>query len=183
MALSRRASRIVYENRWMRVREDETVLPDGSSGIYGVVEKPDFALVIPAEPNGDLWVVEQHRYPIGQRLWEFPQGSTDRADHVPPADVARTELAEETGLRAGTLRHLGHLYSAYGYSTQGFHVWLATELVQGDAAREPGEQDMRVARLSRDRWLDLIRDGAVKDAASIAAFGLLLMSEGAAGWE
>jgi len=32
-------TRIVYENRWMRVREDGIRRRDGSSGIYGVVEK------------------------------------------------------------------------------------------------------------------------------------------------
>ena len=32
-------TRIVYENRWMRVREDAIRRRDGSDGIYGVVEK------------------------------------------------------------------------------------------------------------------------------------------------
>ena len=38
-------SRIVYENRWMRVREDAIERPDGSRGLYGVVEKPDFVAI------------------------------------------------------------------------------------------------------------------------------------------
>ena len=40
-------SREVYANPWMRVREDEIRRADGSDGIYGVVDKPDYALVIP----------------------------------------------------------------------------------------------------------------------------------------
>ena len=32
------ASRIVYENAWIRVREDQVVRPDGGPGIYGVIE-------------------------------------------------------------------------------------------------------------------------------------------------
>jgi ADP-ribose pyrophosphatase len=43
------ATRIVYENRWMRVREDAIVRQDGSPGIYGVVEKSDFAIIAPVE--------------------------------------------------------------------------------------------------------------------------------------
>jgi len=35
-------TRIVYENKWMRVREDTIRRRDGSSGIYSVVEKPHF---------------------------------------------------------------------------------------------------------------------------------------------
>jgi hypothetical protein len=33
------SSRLVYENRWMRLREDELIWPDGSPGLYAVVEK------------------------------------------------------------------------------------------------------------------------------------------------
>ncbi len=68
------SSRVAYENQWMRVREDEFLLPDGSPGLYGVVEKADFALVIPLEDD-TVHLVEQYRYPVGERQWEFPQGS------------------------------------------------------------------------------------------------------------
>ena len=39
------SSRIAYENRWMRVREDRIAYAHGTSGLYGVVEKRDFVLV------------------------------------------------------------------------------------------------------------------------------------------
>ena len=58
-------SREVYANPWMTVREDEVRRADGSDGIYGVVDKPDYALVIPLD--GDrLHLVEQFRYPVGE---------------------------------------------------------------------------------------------------------------------
>jgi hypothetical protein len=40
------STRLVYENRWMRVREDTIRRRDGSIGIYGVVEKPDFVVIV-----------------------------------------------------------------------------------------------------------------------------------------
>ena len=46
------SSRIVYENRWMRVREDAIRRRDGSPGIYGVVEKDDFVVVVPVHEDG-----------------------------------------------------------------------------------------------------------------------------------
>ncbi|MEV2216103.1 NUDIX hydrolase [Streptomyces sp. NPDC050997] len=67
-------SRLVYRNSWMTVREDALRRPDGSDGIYGVVDKPDFVLIIPVEGDG-FHIVEQYRYPVGGRFWEFPQGS------------------------------------------------------------------------------------------------------------
>ena len=39
------SSRVVYQNRWMTVREDAIRRQDGSQGIYGIVEKADFAAI------------------------------------------------------------------------------------------------------------------------------------------
>jgi hypothetical protein len=70
-------SRLVYRNAWMSVREDAVLLDDGSPGLYGVVDKPDFALIIPRDAER-LWLVEQYRYPVQRRAWEFPQGLLER---------------------------------------------------------------------------------------------------------
>ena len=91
------STREVYRNPWLSLREDRIERPDGSGGIYSVVDKPDFALVIPAERDG-FHLVEQYRYPVGGRFWEFPQVTGAAPD---PESLARAELAEETGLRAG----------------------------------------------------------------------------------
>jgi hypothetical protein len=72
MNVRRIGSSLVYENQWMRVREDQIERADGSRGIYGVVEKDDFALIVPRDEDGGLWIVEQYRYPVAARCWEFP---------------------------------------------------------------------------------------------------------------
>jgi ADP-ribose pyrophosphatase len=130
------ATRIVYENRWMRVREDAILRRDGSPGIYGVVEKPDFA-VIAAVENGMIHLVEQYRYPVQGRYWELPQGSWEQAPEADPLALARAELREETGLTARTMQHVGHLFECYGYSEQGYHIYLAQGLTAGETEREP----------------------------------------------
>ena len=171
--IERLASREVYANRWMRVREDDVRFADGSTGIYGVVEKPDFALIVPWDGTA-FWLVEQHRYPVGERFWEFPQGSwDDRRTDRPAEELARAELEEETGLRAGRLTRLGHLYEAYGFSNQGFHVFLAEELVEGARRPTPSEQDMEVGRFTPEELWGLVADGKLKDAPSLAALALV----------
>ena len=169
--MERLSSREVYRNPWMTVREDAVRRLDGSEGIYGVVEKPDFALVLPRGNDG-FWMVEQFRYPIGRRAWEFPQGTWADATEADAEALARHELAEETGLRAGGLRHLGHLYDAYGYSTQAFDVFLATDLTPGPPAREVTELDMVQMFVSDDALPDMIRSGDIVDAQSLAALTL-----------
>jgi 8-oxo-dGTP pyrophosphatase MutT (NUDIX family) len=164
-------TRVVYRNPWMTVREDTVRHPDGTPGLYGVVEKPDFALVLPRWADG-FWLVEQYRYPVRRRAWEFPQGGWGQGGGGSATDLARAELAEETGLRAASLIHLGHLYEAYGYSTQGFDVYLATGLTEGEPDREPGEQGMVHRRFTDTEVAEAIRDGLIVDAPSLAALTL-----------
>ncbi len=170
------STRVVYENRWMRVREDEIVRPDGSTGAYGVVDKPDFVVVVPLDRDG-FHLVEQYRYAVAARSWEFPQGTyPDRRDGD-PAELARLELEEETGLRAKRLHHLGYLYQGPGHSSQGMNVFLATGLTPGPPRREIEEQDMRQRWVSRAELEAMIASGAIRDSSSIAAYALLLLHE------
>ena len=166
------ATRIVYENRWMRLREDAIVLQDGSPSIYGVIEKADFAIIAPID-NGMIHLVEQYRHPVQGRYWELPQGSWEDAPGTDPLELAHAELREETGLTAETMVHVGHLFECYGYSNQGFHIYLAQGLRQGEARREQTEQDMVSRAFPIDEVLAMIADGTIKDAATVATLGLL----------
>lgn len=169
-------SREVYANAWMRVREDSIVRPDGSTGVYGVVDKPDYALVIPMDEDR-LHLVEQFRYPLGLRRWEFPQGTAPNREDVDPVELARRELREETGLRAEDMVRIGLLDVAPGLSSQRGEVFLATGLTEGAPERELEEQDMRSAWFSRAKVEAMMRNGEITDAQSVAAYALLLLWE------
>jgi 8-oxo-dGTP pyrophosphatase MutT (NUDIX family) len=169
------SSRETYRNPWIRVREDTVELPDGTTGLYGVVERPDFALVIPRERDG-MWLVEQYRYALGRRSWEFPQGTWGQGGAGSAEELARAELAEETGLRAGRLEHLGRLDLAPGMTTQLFDVWVATGLTPGPTAREATESDMRQAFVPAEELRRMVLDGRFTDGPSLAAYSLLLLA-------
>lgn len=165
------ASRTVYENHWMRVREDATILPDGRPGMYAVIEKPPGAAIVPID--GDhVWMVQQWRHTVGQRFWEIPQGAWHDGGEATPEDVARGELAEETGLRAGSMEHVAKLYFAYGMSNQACHVWIARDLTQGEQALEETEQGLIVGRHPITSLRSMITSGAISDSATIASLGL-----------
>jgi len=170
------ASRVVYEDNWMRLRRDEIERRDGSRGTYAFVEKPDFALVIPAENDG-FHLVEEYRYPLGRRSWSFPQGGFPAGQAGQPEELARLELVQETGFRARHLIKLGFLHSAHGISSQGGHFFLATGLEPGPPDRETEEQDMRQEWVPRARFEAMISQGLITDDSTVAAYGLLLLSE------
>jgi len=166
-------STTVYRNAWMRVREDTYRRPDGSVGTYGVVDKADFAIVI-AEEAGGFHLVEQFRYPIGRRAWEFPMGTWPPGRNGDLEELARQELLEETGLTASTWRALGpHLHEAGGFCSQGFRVFHATGLTPGPHRREESEADMVQALVDEAEFVRMVLDGRIVDAATIAAYALL----------
>jgi 8-oxo-dGTP pyrophosphatase MutT (NUDIX family) len=121
--------------------------------------------------------VEEFRYPIGRRTWSFPQGGFGRGQAGTAEELARLELAQETGLRARELVKLGFLHCAHGMSSQGGHYFLATGLEPGPPDREHEEQDMRQAWVPRARFEEMIADGAITDDSTVAAYALLLMRE------
>ena len=177
------SSREVYRNAWTSVREDviERVDPrtgEKKRGIYGVIDKDPACIVIaleqagPAEGNGDfIWLVRQYRYTVGDTFFELPQGGWEMAE-VDPEEMARGELAEETGLRAERMTLLAKLWIGYGVMRQVHHVYLAEGLAHGEAARDPEEHDMTVHRVRVSEFEAMLLDGRVMDNCSAAAWGV-----------
>ena len=65
----------VYDNKWIRVREDQVINPSGGRGIYGVVEYKNRAVgVVPVDDQGFTWLVGQYRYTHHRYEWEIPEG-------------------------------------------------------------------------------------------------------------
>jgi 8-oxo-dGTP pyrophosphatase MutT (NUDIX family) len=170
------ASSVVYSDNWTRLRRDDIERADGSRGTYAVIERDNFAVIIPAE-NGGFYLVEEYRYPLGRRSRSFPQGSFPAGQSGTPEELARTELAQETGLRAARLARLGTLSASHGSSNQYGEHWLATDLVQGEPDLEPEELGMLHEWVSRDEFEAMVSDGRVVDDTTLAAYALLLMAE------
>jgi 8-oxo-dGTP pyrophosphatase MutT (NUDIX family) len=166
------STRVVYENRWMRVHEDLTERPDGVAGLYAWIEKPPAALIVPLD-GSDVWLISQWRHPLGARFFEFPQGAWEDSPDAPGESLARGELVEETGLRAAAMERLGRLYFAYGITNQPVDIWLATGLEPGPAQPEDTEHDLRCERFPVAELEAMIRRGEVCDAASVGAWHLV----------
>lgn len=166
-------SRVAYENQWLRVREDTIRRADGSDGLYGVVERGAFVVVIAQHSDGAITLVEQYRYPVRRRLWELPMGLWEHAPGTEPAVLAAAELREETGLVAGCMRYAGSLFQGPGYCNQEGHVFLATDLTQGPHAREVTEQGMLCRAVPLAEVEAMVCDGRLVDGMSLAGLGLL----------
>ena len=168
------SSREVYRNPWTSVREDVIERADGVRGIYGVVDKDPACLIIPLETTheGDfLTLVEQYRFTVGGRYMELPQGGWETAD-ADPVEMARGELAEETGLRAERMTLLATLQIGYGVLNQRQYIFLAEGLTQGERELDAEESDLVVHRVSVAQFEAMLLDGTIVDGCSAAAWGV-----------
>ena len=170
------SSKVVYSDNWSVLRRDEIERADGGTGTYAVLERADYALVVPAENQG-FYLVEEYRYPLRRRGWSFPQGAFPSGQSGSPEELARTELAQETGLRAKQLTRLGRLATSHGMTSQYGEHWLATGLTQGETDLEPEELGLVHKWVSRTEFELMISDGRIVDNSTVAAYALLLMAE------
>jgi ADP-ribose pyrophosphatase len=164
------ASREVYRNHWMRVREDDILRSNGKPGIYGVVEKDDAAIIVPID-KGRVWLVEQYRYTIRERAIELPQGGWEMEIDT-PEELARGELKEELGLHADSMTYLGYLWIAYGFTHQKHHVFVATGLTPTEKDPDPEEHDLVVLSMPVEEFEAKMLDGTVRDNCTLAAWGM-----------
>jgi 8-oxo-dGDP phosphatase len=174
------AQRVVYENPWIRVLEDDVTRPDGSEGIYGVVEMRHPAVFVVAMTEDDeVLLVTVDRHTVGRSV-EVPAGGSDGED---PLVAARRELLEETGYEASDWREVGAMTALNGICRAPETVWLATGLRPAEShAHHRAEEGIHEVRAVP--WAEvmrMVRGGEIGDGESVAALMYAALALGRVG--
>ncbi|MDQ6678113.1 MAG: NUDIX hydrolase [Acidobacteriota bacterium] len=159
--------RIAYENAWIRVREDRFIQPDGSTGLYGVVEIRPSVGVIARNGRGEIALVGQYRYTLSRYTWEIPRGGSFPGETDMLA-VAQRELREETGVEAGHWQTLGAVDVCNGVTTDVQHLFLATALTHTVAQPDPVE-DLTLRWVAFDDAVRMVLENQITEVCSAAA--------------
>ena len=163
-------SREVYRNPWMRIREDEVIRPDGTPGIYGVVETHLAVGVVAVTGDAEIVLAGQYRYTTGSYSWEIVEGGVDPAED--PLTAGRRELEEEAGLVAATWRPLGgEIHLSNSITAERAYLYLAEHLT-GTTSRPEGTEVLQIRTAPLAECLRMIDGGEVQDALTI--MGLLM---------
>ena len=110
------------------------------------------AVVILAEDDGKIVLIEQYRIPIGRRCLELPAGLIgDDNDNADVEDTAIKELEEETGFTAERIERLGEFYSSPGMVSESFTLVRAHGLKRvGDGGGLDGHEEITVHLVERE---------------------------------
>lgn len=162
-----RSSRPIYENKWIRLREDIAELPDGRTTIYGVVTAGECVGVLPFIDENHVLMIRQYRYVFGEnQRWEMPTGGVHAGET--PEQAAQRELGEEVGYSAAHLAHVSTYYTSKSILEEVAHLYLGYGLTP--AVLPPDETEFfEQAVLPFDEVFDLVLRNEIRDSMTVLA--------------
>ena len=148
--------------------KDTVELPNGKTASRVYLAHRGASAIVPVE-DGQVYLVQQYRYPIGRITWEIPAGKREIGQT--PLCCAKAELKQETGLQAAHWKKLTVFNPSNAFSTEFLHIYLAEGLTRGKGCLDEDEF-INVKKFPLDKVCRWVETGKIQDAKTI--IGLLL---------
>jgi 8-oxo-dGTP pyrophosphatase MutT (NUDIX family) len=155
----------LYSDEWLDIRLADVELPGGRHLSHRMICTPPGAGVVAVTDNQVL-LIWRHRFITGSWGWELPMGKVEAGESA--AEAAAREFEEETGWRAGPLRHLMSVQPTPGLCDSVHHVYRTDEASYIGEPADSFESD-RIAWVPLTDVRSLIRKGEVVSGTTLAA--------------
>jgi 8-oxo-dGTP pyrophosphatase MutT (NUDIX family) len=163
---TRLESRVIYDNPWIRVEEDQVLKPSGKPGIYGRVHFKNKAVgIVPVDNENNTWLVGQYRYTLNEYSWEIPMGGGPL--HESPLESAKRELKEETGIIAAHWENILRIHTSNSVTDEEGFVFMARELIFGETEFDDTEELM-IHKIPLHEAVQMVMQNKITDSLSIA---------------
>ena len=136
-------SKIVYQNPWIKVREDEIIRPNGEKGIFGVVDAGTGVTVVALDKDNEVYIIREFHYAIETNDYILPSGGIGQGEE--PLSAAKRELEEEAGVTAKKWTFLGKYNPLTMILNSASYFFLAEELEEG----EQGEEEKGLIKIEK----------------------------------
>jgi 8-oxo-dGTP pyrophosphatase MutT (NUDIX family) len=159
-------ARVVFDNPWITLTEHQVTAPTGKSAVYGKVHFKNVAIaVLPLHPDGTVTLVGQHRFALGDYVWEIPEGGGPLEEA--PLDAARRELREEVGLEAASWREILNVQISNSVTDERGIGYLAMDF--SPTEKDPDDTEViAIERVPFAEALEAAVAGWLPDALTVA---------------
>jgi 8-oxo-dGTP pyrophosphatase MutT (NUDIX family) len=162
-----KSARTIYSNKWIMVREYQTVAPTGADAQYGLVHMHNHAIgVLPIDEEGRTILIGQERFVFGAYSWELPEGGGN--PERPALEGAQRELSEEAGLKA---EHWLELFRDVSFSNsttdERASAFIAWGLGPDQSFEKDSSEELSVRRVSFAEALKMATSGEITDAFTL----------------
>jgi len=156
-------TKVVYENPWIKVREDKVIRPDGKKGIFGVVSMVSGVSVLPMDKKGNVYLTREYHYGVERITIEAISGAI--AKNETKLCAAKRELKEETGLIAKKWTYLGFVDPFTTAVVSPNHMYLAQDLIQSEDEQE-GTEEIRVIKIPFEKAVEKVMKSEITHSAT-----------------
>jgi ADP-ribose pyrophosphatase len=147
------ASRPALDTPRFQVRLTEVPKRGGGTRTYGFLA------------TADAVMIKNRRIACEQMLWEVPAGTIEPGED--PALCALREVEEETGYQAQMVTPIHGFFGCPGMVSEFLYAYVAQGLTQ-TAQDLDDTEEIEVHPMPLAQALDMIKDGTIRDAKSIA---------------
>jgi 8-oxo-dGTP pyrophosphatase MutT (NUDIX family) len=161
------SSRLLFTDRWFRIRADRCETPGGKIvDPYYVYEFPTWVAAVPLTKDGKIILVRQYRHALGEVSVELPGGCVDDTDKSFEHAIAR-ELAEETGYHFDSYEYLGKISANPSTNNNFLHMYLARDGVKMGEQQLDENEEIEVVILTVDEVKQLIKENRILQAMHV----------------
>lgn len=166
-----RAREVIHKNPWYEYRHDSGTTDQGKPFEYYYVYKPMSTAVVAITKDNEVIFVRQYRYVVGHDALQLPGGSASQ--DLSAQDTILQELREETGYVPESIKQIGVLDYAPGYSTDKVSLFLAQGCQRKqEQVLEDTEAGMQVELYALPQAYDMAASGEITDPLSLCALFL-----------
>src|SRR5260370_32419146 len=166
-------TRLISVQPWFQIFQEKVKLPSGRvlDDFYRII-MPEFALVVPVTPTGELLMVRGYRHGPRKVCLNVPGGLIEPGES--PLEAAQRELLEETGYRAAEWVDLGAFIVDSNRQGGTAHLFLAKNIAQVETRRVDDAEELQIELMSPHQFLESIRKHDIVTLGTASAVALAL---------
>ncbi|MFX1364435.1 MAG: NUDIX hydrolase [Promethearchaeota archaeon] len=158
--------RVIFRNRFIGLRNDLVLKPDGQQTEYVVIEGRDFVTIICQTVDNKIILVDSYPYPWQIKTKTSVGGMIDKAEK--PEEAAIRETEEETGYKVESITFLGKTRISF-LNTVWNYLYFAKVKKNNSEPIDPNEI-ISVYEFTIEEIHNLIRNGDIIHSSTVNAF-------------